>query len=144
MRTASGPPAHSFTVCDTPSPTELANANVSAYTLMKLLGHESMVTSQRYVDGTATDTRAVAELNPLYELLATDQWESRDPPIHLRRNKTRARSLILRQVNLYSIFGNVFDAQLCPVSVQLAARRPSAGTCADRRHWFSRDVDTSR
>ena len=29
--------------------TELANADVSVYTLMKLLGHESMVTSQRYV-----------------------------------------------------------------------------------------------
>jgi integrase len=28
--------------------TELANADVSVYTLMKLLGHESMVTSQRY------------------------------------------------------------------------------------------------
>ena len=53
-----------------------ANANVSVYTLMKLLGHESMVTSQRYVDGAGTDTRAAAELNPLYELLTTDQWES--------------------------------------------------------------------
>jgi hypothetical protein len=31
--------------------TELANTDVSVYTLMKLLGHESMVTSQRYVDG---------------------------------------------------------------------------------------------
>lgn len=51
-----------------------ANANVSVYTLMKLLGHESMVTSQRYVDG--ADTRAAAELNPLYELLTTDQRES--------------------------------------------------------------------
>jgi integrase len=30
--------------------TELANADVSVYTLMKLLGHESMVTSQRYVN----------------------------------------------------------------------------------------------
>ena len=29
--------------------TELANADVSVYTLMKLLGHESMVTSQRNV-----------------------------------------------------------------------------------------------
>jgi site-specific recombinase XerD len=29
--------------------TELANADVSVYTLMKLLGHESIVTSQRYV-----------------------------------------------------------------------------------------------
>jgi integrase len=35
--------------------TELANADVSVYTLMKLLGHESMVTSQRYV--TAAGTR---------------------------------------------------------------------------------------
>lgn len=47
--------------------TELANAKVSVYTLMKLLGHESMVTSQRYVDG--TDTRSTVELNPLYDLL---------------------------------------------------------------------------
>lgn len=53
-----------------------ANANVSVYTLTKLLGHESMVTSQRYVDGAGTDTRAAAELNPLYELLTTYQWES--------------------------------------------------------------------
>lgn len=45
--------------------TELANANanVSVYTLMKLLGHESMVTSQRYVDGAGTETRSAAELN---------------------------------------------------------------------------------
>jgi site-specific recombinase XerD len=53
--------------------TELANANVSVYTLMKLLGHESMVTSQRYVDGAGTDTRIAAELNPLYGLLIGDQ-----------------------------------------------------------------------
>lgn len=53
--------------------TELANANVSVYTLMKLLGHESMVTSQRYVDGAGTDTRTAAELNPLYGLLIGDQ-----------------------------------------------------------------------
>lgn len=51
--------------------TELANANVSVYTLMKLLGHESMVTAQRYVDGAGTDTRSAAELNPLYDILAT-------------------------------------------------------------------------
>jgi integrase len=51
--------------------TELANANVSVYALMKLLGHESMVTSQRYVDGAGTETRAAAELNPLYHLLNT-------------------------------------------------------------------------
>ena len=52
--------------------TELANANVSVYTLMKLLGHESMVTSQRYVDGAGTETRAASELNPLYDLLKAD------------------------------------------------------------------------
>lgn len=52
--------------------TELANANVSVYTLMKLLGHESMVTSQRYVDGAGTETRSAAELNPLYGLLSSD------------------------------------------------------------------------
>jgi hypothetical protein len=33
-----------------------------------------VLTAQRYVDG--TDTGAGAELNPLYELLTTDQWES--------------------------------------------------------------------
>jgi integrase len=56
--------------------TELANANVSVYTLMKLLGHESMVTSQRYVDGAGADTRPAAELNPLYELLDAGQHDS--------------------------------------------------------------------
>ena len=34
--------------------TELANAEVSVYTLMKLLGHEAMVTSQRYVTAAGT------------------------------------------------------------------------------------------
>ena len=35
--------------------TELANADVSVYALMKLLGHESMVTSQRYVTAAGTE-----------------------------------------------------------------------------------------
>ncbi|MGY4651337.1 integrase [Mycobacterium sp. URHB0021] len=56
--------------------TELANANVSVYTLMKLLGHESMVTSQRYVDGAGNETRAASELNPLYELLKPREQHS--------------------------------------------------------------------
>jgi integrase/recombinase XerC len=30
--------------------TELANSDVSVYVLMKLLGHESMATSQRYMN----------------------------------------------------------------------------------------------
>lgn len=45
--------------------TELANGNVSVYALMKLLGHESMVTSQRYVDGAGTESRAAAAQNAL-------------------------------------------------------------------------------
>lgn len=49
--------------------TELANADVSVYTLMKLLGHESMATSQRYVDGAGTQTRHAAAQNPLYGLI---------------------------------------------------------------------------
>lgn len=49
--------------------TELANENVSVYTLMKLLGHESMVTSQRYVDGAGTEHRTAVAQNPLYDLL---------------------------------------------------------------------------
>jgi site-specific recombinase XerD len=40
--------------------TELANSEVSVYTLMKLLGHESMVTSQHYVSAAGTETRTVA------------------------------------------------------------------------------------
>ena len=45
--------------------TELAN--VSVYTLMKLLGHESMVTSQRYVTAAGTETRTAAAQNNLYD-----------------------------------------------------------------------------
>lgn len=49
--------------------TELANSDVSVYVLMKLLGHESMVTSQRYVDGAGAENRAAAARNPLYGLI---------------------------------------------------------------------------
>ena len=49
--------------------TELANADVSVYTLMKLLGHESMVTSQRYVTAAGTETRTAAAQNKLYNLV---------------------------------------------------------------------------
>ena len=52
--------------------TELANADVNVYTLMKLLGHESMVTSQRYVTAAGTETRTAAAQNKLYGLLAED------------------------------------------------------------------------
>jgi len=50
--------------------TELANTNISVYELMKLLGHESMATSQRYVSAAGTETRAAAAQNPLYDLIA--------------------------------------------------------------------------
>ena len=40
--------------------TELANADVSVYPLMKLLAHESMVTSQRYVTAAGTEARTAA------------------------------------------------------------------------------------
>ena len=49
--------------------TELANADVSVYTLMKLLGHESMVSSQRHVTAAGAETRAAAAKNKLYDLL---------------------------------------------------------------------------
>src|SRR4029077_12923125 len=49
--------------------TELANSNISVYTLMKLLGHESMATSQRYVAGAALETRTAAAQNPLYGVI---------------------------------------------------------------------------
>ena len=41
--------------------TELANSDVNVYTLMKLLWHESMVTSQRYVTAAGTETRRCRE-----------------------------------------------------------------------------------
>jgi site-specific recombinase XerD len=50
--------------------TELAHSAVSVYTLMKLLGHESMVTSQRYVTAAGNETRTAAAQNKLYSLLA--------------------------------------------------------------------------
>ena len=40
--------------------TELANSNVSVYALMKLLGHESMATSLRYVAGAAREPATAA------------------------------------------------------------------------------------
>ena len=49
--------------------TELAGADVSVYTLMKLLGHKSMTTSQRYVTAAGTETRSAAARNGLYALI---------------------------------------------------------------------------
>ncbi len=51
------------------TPFTSSNADVSVYTLMKLLGHESMTTSQRYVTAAGTETRGAAARNPLYALV---------------------------------------------------------------------------
>jgi integrase/recombinase XerC len=50
--------------------TELAGSDVSVYTLMKLLGHQSMTTSQRYVTAAGTETRGAAARNGLYALIS--------------------------------------------------------------------------
>lgn len=50
--------------------TELANTNISVYTLMRLLCHESMATSRRYVSAAGAETRSAASINPLYGLVA--------------------------------------------------------------------------
>jgi integrase/recombinase XerC len=49
--------------------TELAGSDVSVYTLMKLLGHESMTTSQRYVSAAGTETLSAAARNPIYKMI---------------------------------------------------------------------------
>ncbi|WP_375372711.1 MULTISPECIES: tyrosine-type recombinase/integrase [unclassified Mycolicibacterium] len=49
--------------------TELASSNVSVHTLMKLLGHESMTTSQRYVTAAGIETRSAAAQNQLYSIV---------------------------------------------------------------------------
>ena len=51
------------------TPFTSSNSNISVYTLMKLLGHESMATSQRYVAGAARETRTAAAQNPLYGVI---------------------------------------------------------------------------
>jgi integrase len=57
--------------------TELAGSDVSVYTLMKLLGHESMTTSQRYVTAAGTETRSAAARNPLYAFISQQDQRNR-------------------------------------------------------------------
>jgi integrase/recombinase XerC len=71
--------------------TELANSEVSVYTLMKLLGHESMATSQRYVAGAAHENRAAAAQNPLHGIIRerrhrSDTAERDDTVVSAQRN----------------------------------------------------------
>ena len=56
-----------------PFATELANADVSVYVLMNLLGHESTTTSQRYISAAGTDTRDAAAKSGLYEIVRSTQ-----------------------------------------------------------------------
>ncbi len=50
--------------------TAMADQNVSVYTLMRMLGHESMTTTQRYTAGAGTEVRGAAALNPAYDLVS--------------------------------------------------------------------------
>ncbi|MEM9563014.1 MAG: tyrosine-type recombinase/integrase [Actinomycetota bacterium] len=51
--------------------TSLARNGASGTELQLLLGHESLATTQRYVDATARETRAAARSNDAYRALAT-------------------------------------------------------------------------
>lgn len=51
--------------------TSLADSDVNVYTLMRLLGHESMTTTQRYTQGAGKETRAAAATNPVYGIIST-------------------------------------------------------------------------
>ncbi|ORW24581.1 hypothetical protein AWC17_03155 [Mycobacterium nebraskense] len=55
--------------------TELARAGVTVYDVSDLLGHESIATTQRYVNGASTHLRAAAAHNPLYRLLDNEDTE---------------------------------------------------------------------
>jgi hypothetical protein len=63
--TATAPAAPSYTASGIRSPP----SEVDVYTLMNLLGHESMMASQRYVSAAANQTRQAAASNRLYTLL---------------------------------------------------------------------------
>ncbi|RVW04232.1 tyrosine-type recombinase/integrase [Rhodococcus xishaensis] len=49
--------------------TNMADENVSIFTLMRMLGHESMNTTQVYTEGAGAGVREAAARNPLYRLL---------------------------------------------------------------------------
>lgn len=49
--------------------TNMADENVSIFTLMRMLGHESMSTTQVYTEGAGAGVREAAARNPLYRLL---------------------------------------------------------------------------
>jgi hypothetical protein len=56
---------------------ELANSEVSVYTLIKLLGQEFMVTSQRYVTAAGNETRTTAAQTSCTTHWQTNRWSKR-------------------------------------------------------------------
>ncbi|MGF1599681.1 MAG: tyrosine-type recombinase/integrase [Acidimicrobiales bacterium] len=62
--------------------TSLARNGASGVELQRLLGHESLATTQRYVDATAREIRAAARTNDAYAALRTiaDEESTRDGP----------------------------------------------------------------
>lgn len=59
--------------------TSLARNGASGTELQLLLGHESLATTQRYVDATARETRAAARSNEAYAALESIAPETDDP-----------------------------------------------------------------
>lgn len=59
--------------------TSLARNGASGTELQLLLGHESLATTQRYVDATARETRAAARSNEAYAALESLTAETPDP-----------------------------------------------------------------
>ena len=53
--------------------TSLADSDVNVYTLMRLLGHESMTTTQRYTQGAGKETRVASATNPVYRLIEKNE-----------------------------------------------------------------------
>ncbi|WP_432570470.1 tyrosine-type recombinase/integrase [Kineococcus sp. SYSU DK005] len=50
--------------------TRVVASGGSAVEVMRLLGHQSLTTSQRYIDAAATELRTAAAGNPLYRTIA--------------------------------------------------------------------------
>ncbi|MEM7274882.1 MAG: tyrosine-type recombinase/integrase [Actinomycetota bacterium] len=59
--------------------TSLARNGASGTELQRLLGHESLATTQRYVDATAREVRAAARSNEAYAALANVASDQPDP-----------------------------------------------------------------
>lgn len=70
--------------------TAMADQNVSVYTLMRMLGHESMTTTQRYTSGAGTEVRGAAALNPAYHLVSRSSPREQVEPTEAVTESIRA------------------------------------------------------